>query len=89
MTFGPDPAGAVARPLGIGERTEALADAASSPQRAEEIRGAVRRLVHPGHRGVLFKALAIRRSSAADAARLRGAGPMEASRCGNSTWTDI
>jgi NADH dehydrogenase [ubiquinone] 1 alpha subcomplex assembly factor 7 len=45
--------------LGIGERAEALAAEASSPERAEAISGAVRRLVHPGRMGVLFKALAI------------------------------
>ena len=58
-TFGPIPQGLLLGRLGIGERTEALANAASSPQRADVIRGAVRRLVHPGRMGVLFKALAI------------------------------
>lgn len=58
-TFGPIPQGLLLGRLGIGERTEALANAASSPQRAEAIRGAVRRLIHPGRMGVLFKVLAI------------------------------
>ncbi len=58
-TFGPIPQGLLLGRLGIGERTEALANAASSPQRADAIRGAVRRLIHPGRMGVLFKAFAI------------------------------
>jgi NADH dehydrogenase [ubiquinone] 1 alpha subcomplex assembly factor 7 len=58
-TFGPIPQGLLLGRLGIGARVEALANAASSPERAEAIRGAVRRLIHPGRMGVLFKAFAI------------------------------
>ena len=58
-TFGPIPQGLLLGRLGIGERTEALANAASSPQRALAVQGAVRRLIHPGRMGMLFKALAI------------------------------
>ena len=58
-SFGPIPQGLLLGRLGIAERTEALANAASSPQWADAIRGAVRRLVHPGRMGVLFKVVAI------------------------------
>jgi NADH dehydrogenase [ubiquinone] 1 alpha subcomplex assembly factor 7 len=57
--FGPVPQGLFLGRLGIAARTEALAAAAGSPERAEKIRGAVRRLIHPGRMGILFKAFAI------------------------------
>jgi Uncharacterized conserved protein len=56
-TFGPVPQGLFLGRLGIDARAATLA--AASPARATEIEGAVRRLVHPGRMGVLFKALAI------------------------------
>jgi NADH dehydrogenase [ubiquinone] 1 alpha subcomplex assembly factor 7 len=57
-TFGPIPQGLLLSRLGIVARAEALARAAS-PEQAEAMRGAVRRLIHPGRMGVLFKAFAI------------------------------
>jgi NADH dehydrogenase [ubiquinone] 1 alpha subcomplex assembly factor 7 len=57
--WGPVAQGLLLGRLGLAARAEALAAAAPSAQRAEAIRGAVRRLVHPGRMGVLFKALAI------------------------------
>lgn len=56
-TFGPVPQGLFLGRLGAGERAEALA--AAAPGRADAIRGAVRRLLHPGRMGLLFKAFAI------------------------------
>ena len=58
-TFGPIPQGLLLGRLGIGARVDALVSAASSPERAGAIHGAVRRLIHPGRMGVLFKAFAI------------------------------
>jgi SAM-dependent MidA family methyltransferase len=55
--FGPLPQGLFLGRLGIAERAEALI--AAEPQRQVEIAGGVRRLVHPGRMGVLFKAMAI------------------------------
>jgi SAM-dependent MidA family methyltransferase len=55
--FGPIPQGLFLSRLGIAARGERLM--AAAPNRAGEIAGAVRRLVHPGRMGVLFKALAI------------------------------
>jgi NADH dehydrogenase [ubiquinone] 1 alpha subcomplex assembly factor 7 len=57
--WGPVAQGLLLGRLGLAARTEALAAAAPSAQQAEAIRGAVRRLVHPGRMGVLFKVLAI------------------------------
>jgi NADH dehydrogenase [ubiquinone] 1 alpha subcomplex assembly factor 7 len=57
--WGPIPQGLLLGRLGFAARAEALAAATPSASRAEAIRGAVRRLVHPGRMGVLFKALAI------------------------------
>jgi NADH dehydrogenase [ubiquinone] 1 alpha subcomplex assembly factor 7 len=57
--WGPIPQGLLLGRLGFAARAEALVTAASSAQRAEAIRGAIRRLVHPGRMGLLFKALAI------------------------------
>jgi NADH dehydrogenase [ubiquinone] 1 alpha subcomplex assembly factor 7 len=57
--WGPIAQGLLLGRLGLAARTEALAGAAPSVQRAEATRGAVRRLVHPGRMGVLFKGLAI------------------------------
>jgi NADH dehydrogenase [ubiquinone] 1 alpha subcomplex assembly factor 7 len=57
--WGPVAQGLLLSRLGLAARAEALAAAAPSAQRAEAIRGVVRRLVHPGRMGVLFKALAI------------------------------
>ena len=59
---GPIPQGLFLGRLGAAERGDALARAA--PERAHAIEGAVRRLVHPGRMGVLFKALAVTASSA-------------------------
>lgn len=56
-TFGPVPQGLFLSRLGINVRATTLA--AASPGRAAEIEGAVRRLVHPGRMGVLFKVLAV------------------------------
>lgn len=56
-TYGPTPQGLFLGRLGIDIRTQALV--AAAPARAAEIEGAVRRLVHPGRMGVLFKTLAI------------------------------
>ncbi len=54
---GPIPQGLFLGRLGAPERSEALVRA--SPKRAAEIEGGIRRLVHPGRMGVLFKAFAI------------------------------
>lgn len=58
-THGPIPQGLFLGRLGAGERAEALAAAAADPAQAEAIVGAVRRLLHPGRMGLLFKAFAI------------------------------
>lgn len=55
--WGPLPQGLFLGRLGIAERARALA--AASPASATAIEGAVRRLVHPGRMGLLFKVLAI------------------------------
>lgn len=55
--WGPVPQGLFLGRLGIDVRAGTLA--AAAPARAAEIEGAVRRLIHPGRMGVLFKALAI------------------------------
>ena len=55
--LGPLPQGLFLGRLGAAERAEALA--AAAPARADAIRGAVRRLLHPGRMGLLFKALAL------------------------------
>jgi SAM-dependent MidA family methyltransferase len=55
--WGPIPQGLFLARLGILGRAEALARA--SPERADEIEGALRRLVHPRRMGDLFKALAL------------------------------
>lgn len=55
--WGPIPQGLFLSRLGIGERAQQLA--AASPRMAETIHSAVRRLVHPGRMGLLFKAFAI------------------------------
>ena len=57
--WGPIPQGLLLARLGLAARAEALAAAAPSALQADAIRGAVRRLVHPGRMGLLFKALAI------------------------------
>ena len=57
--WGPIPQGLLLGRLGFAARAEALVTAASSAQRADAIRDAIRRLVHPGRMGLLFKALAI------------------------------
>jgi NADH dehydrogenase [ubiquinone] 1 alpha subcomplex assembly factor 7 len=57
--WGPIPQGLLLGRLGFAARVEALAAATPSAPRADAIRGAVRRLVHPGRMGLLFKALAI------------------------------
>ena len=54
---GPIPQGLFLARLGAGERAEALA--AAEPARADAIVSAVRRLLHPGRMGLLFKAFAI------------------------------
>jgi NADH dehydrogenase [ubiquinone] 1 alpha subcomplex assembly factor 7 len=56
--LGPIPQGLFLSRLGIVERANRLI-AASGPAGAEAVRSAVRRLVHPGAMGLLFKALAI------------------------------
>ena len=56
-THGPIPQGLFLARLGAGERAEALA--AAEPARADAIVSAVRRLLHPGRMGLLFKAFAI------------------------------
>jgi len=58
-TAGPIAQGLFLGRLGIAARAEAMADAAPSPDRADAILGAIRRLVHPGRMGLLFKAFAI------------------------------
>ncbi|HOT81801.1 MAG TPA: SAM-dependent methyltransferase [Candidatus Defluviicoccus seviourii] len=58
-THGPIPQGLFLGRLGAGERAEALAAAATDPAQAQAIVGAVRRLLHPGRMGLLFKAFAI------------------------------
>lgn len=55
--WGPIPQGLFFGRLGIAERARTLE--AASPARADAIRGAIRRLVHPGRMGLLFKVLAI------------------------------
>jgi NADH dehydrogenase [ubiquinone] 1 alpha subcomplex assembly factor 7 len=55
--WGPIPQGLLLGRLGAAERAAALAQAA--PDKADAIQGAVRRLVHPGRMGLLFKALAV------------------------------
>jgi NADH dehydrogenase [ubiquinone] 1 alpha subcomplex assembly factor 7 len=55
--YGPIAQGLWLGRMGIAERAEAQASAA--PERTNQITGAVRRLMHPGRMGVLFKALAI------------------------------
>ena len=57
--FGPIAQGLFLCRLGAGVRADALAARAPSVEAADAIRGAVRRLVHPGRMGLLFKALAI------------------------------
>jgi NADH dehydrogenase [ubiquinone] 1 alpha subcomplex assembly factor 7 len=56
---GPIPQGLFLGRLGIAIRADTIAAAAPSAERGNAARGAVRRLVHPGRMGVLFKALAI------------------------------
>lgn len=58
-THGPIPQGLFLGRLGAGERAEALAAAAADPAQAQAIVSAVRRLLHPGRMGLLFKAFAI------------------------------
>jgi NADH dehydrogenase [ubiquinone] 1 alpha subcomplex assembly factor 7 len=58
VAFGPISQGLFLGRLGIADRAEALVRAAA-PQQAEGVPGAVRRLIHPGRMGVLFKAFAI------------------------------
>lgn len=57
QVWGPAAQGLFLGRLGIAERAAALA--AASPAQAEALEGAIRRLVHPGRMGLLFKALAI------------------------------
>ncbi|MFO1156478.1 MAG: SAM-dependent methyltransferase [Rhodospirillales bacterium] len=57
QVWGPVPQGLFLGRLGIAERAAALA--AASPEQADTLEGAIRRLVHPGRMGLLFKALAI------------------------------
>jgi SAM-dependent MidA family methyltransferase len=59
ITFGPISQGLFFARLGIAARAEALARAADSPELAEAVRDGVRRLIHPGRMGSLFKAFAI------------------------------
>lgn len=59
QTFGPIPQGLFLSRLGIAARAETLAGAADSPELVDAICGPVRRLIHPGRMGVLFKAFAI------------------------------
>jgi SAM-dependent MidA family methyltransferase len=59
VTCGPIPQGLFLGRLGIEIRADTIAAAAPSAKRGNAARGAVRRLVHPGRMGVLFKALAI------------------------------
>lgn len=58
-SWGPLAQGLFLGRLGIAARAEALMATASSAAEADAIAGAVRRLVHPGRMGVLFKALAV------------------------------
>ena len=58
VVFGPISQGLFLGRLGIAARAEAIAQAAT-PEQAEGVRGAVRRLIHPGRMGVLFKVFAI------------------------------
>lgn len=55
--YGPVPQGLFLGRLGIDVRARALV--AAAPERAQSIEGSVRRLVHPGRMGVLFKAMAL------------------------------
>lgn len=55
--WGPIPQGLFLARLGIAERARALE--AASPARGDAIGGAIRRLVHPGRMGLLFKVLAV------------------------------
>jgi NADH dehydrogenase [ubiquinone] 1 alpha subcomplex assembly factor 7 len=57
--FGPISQGLFLGRLGIAARAAALARAADSPELIDAIRGPVRRLIHPGRMGLLFKAFAI------------------------------
>jgi len=57
--WGPVAQGLFLGRLGIAARAEALMVRAGSGPAADAIAGAVRRLVHPGRMGVLFKALAV------------------------------
>ena len=57
QAWGPVPQGLFLGRLGIAQRAAALA--AASPARADVLGGAIRRLVHPGRMGLLFKAFAI------------------------------
>lgn len=57
--YGPIPQGLFLGRLGAGERAEAIAAAAADQARGQAIFSAVRRLMHPGRMGLLFKALAI------------------------------
>ena len=57
--WGPVPQGLLLGRIGLAARVQALVAAAPSASQADAIRGAVRRLVHPGRMGVLFKGLAI------------------------------
>ena len=54
------------------------------PQRALAIHGAVRRLIHPGRMGVLFKALAIADPALPTPPAFVAHASIEESRCGNS-----
>ncbi|HYN38380.1 MAG TPA: SAM-dependent methyltransferase, partial [Rhodospirillales bacterium] len=55
--WGPIPQGLFLGRLGIAERAAALS--AAAPDDGAAIEGAIRRLVHPGRMGLLFKALAV------------------------------
>jgi NADH dehydrogenase [ubiquinone] 1 alpha subcomplex assembly factor 7 len=57
-THGPVPQGAFLARLGIGARTQALLERATSDQ-ANTIATACRRLVHPAEMGLMFKVLAL------------------------------
>ncbi len=55
--WGPVPQGLFLGRLGVAERGAALG--AAAPEQMDAISGAIRRLVHPGRMGLLFKALAV------------------------------
>jgi NADH dehydrogenase [ubiquinone] 1 alpha subcomplex assembly factor 7 len=57
--WGPVPQGLFLGRLGAAARADALAAAAPTPERGDALTGAVRRLLHPGRMGLLFKVLAI------------------------------